>query len=149
VIVCELELASGLTISTKNLHSRKHPLDELQLKHGPVPHPEPKPPAGAILGGATTEFQTRSGPRLSAGVSLNSNLTSEYAGCFQQKGILWIVMWHDVFPEFDSVSEKADGPDSLSAFDRSQFQPGDASMIRLSAACSFVATLAVIANAQQ
>jgi hypothetical protein len=44
------------------------------------------------------------------------------ARLFQQKAILWIAMWHDVFPEFDSVSEKRMVADSLSTFDRSKFR---------------------------
>ena len=39
------------------------------------------------------------------------------ARLFQQKAILWIAMWHDVFPEFDSVSEKRTVPISLSTFE--------------------------------
>ena len=58
-------------------------------------------------------------------------------------------MWHDVFPEFDGVPEKAHGPNSLSSFNQSKVLPGHAPMIRISAACSFVAAFALIANAQQ
>jgi len=32
-----------------------------------------------------------------------------HPGC-QQKDIWWIAMWHDVFPEFDRVSEKRTVP---------------------------------------
>ena len=58
-------------------------------------------------------------------------------------------MWVDVFPGFNSVSDKRMVPDSLSIFDRSEFRPGHAPMIQISEACSFVAALGVIANAQQ